>query len=725
MCIVFDNKSKTFYLNTKNSSYVFCVSDFDTLEHLYYGKKIPLEDIRYISNRQIYSFQSHEDRESRLFSTATVGLEIATFNSGDFRTPSVVYDYENKVNACRLRYISHEIFKGRKAVEGMPYSRINNECESLEVLLADDDRHLEVTLSYTVYPEEDVIARHQTIKNVGGGALKISKFASFNLDFQGCDYDLLTLEGMYLSEKSNVVRTPIRKGVIKNNSIVGISSHHKNPFMVLCDKNASEQLGNAYGFNLLYSGNFSEEVEVDRLGNTRVMGGIDDTSFNWDLKAGEVFYSPEAVLTYSNEGIGGVSRKFHDHIRNNIIEKEFVYAKRPVVVNSWETFYFELEEEKLLKLAEEAKKCGADTLVVDDGWFRNGITEGLGDFKVDKNKFPSGIKAFTDKVHAMGIKMGIWIEPEMVSPNSDFYKEKPNCILSNAKTPLISRKQYVVDLTSDENIDIIVNRLKEEFAGVELDYLKWDFNRYITEASSNSYSAGEVYHRQTLGVYKLFERLKELFKGVLFETCSGGGGRFDLGMLYYSPQIWTSDNTDPYERLYIQYGTSYGYPPSTLSCHFTKGKCTSGRPSSYEFRYNVACFGPYGYELNVGEYSDEEKALFNSYSNKYREDEDLTLKGDLYRLISPESNTFCSYIKVSKDKNHAQFSFFVINSRGLTETLTIKLMGLDPNKLYKNSVTGIVLSGETLMNVGMRMDHLFSKKRSDGYLVNFVAVDLK
>ncbi len=723
MSIVFNDKSKTFYLNTKNSSYVFCVSEFNTLEHLYYGKKIDLEDIRYISNRQIYSFQSHESRDSRSFSTATVGLEIATFNSGDFRTPSVVFDCDNLVNSNRLRYVSHQIYKGRKELKGMPYSRENSECESLEVLLRDDESLIEVRLFYVVYFTEDAIARYQTIKNLGAKKLQISKFSSFNLDFYGSNYHVVTLEGMYLSERSNVVRTPLRKGVFKNNSLVGVSSHHKNPFMVLCDSSADEHQGEAYGFNLLYSGNFSEEIEVDRLGNTRVIAGIDNTGFNWNLKRDEVFYSPEAVMVYSNQGVGGVSRNFHDHIRNNIIEKEFAFAKRPIVINSWEPFVCDLEEEKLLQLAKDAKKCGVDTLVVDDGWFRNNTSENLGDFKVDKNKFPSGLKDFVNKVHALDLKVGIWIEPEMVSPDSDLYRENPTCVLCNAKQPLISRNQYILDLTNDENVDKIVNRLKQEFEGVSLDYLKWDFNRYLTEASANGCLAGEVYHRQVLGSYKVFFALKQLFKGVIFETCSGGGGRFDLGMLYFSPQIWTSDNTDPYERLYIQYGTSFGYPPSAISCHFTKGEFTSGRPSSFEFRYNVASFGPYGYELNVSEFSDDEKAVLCEFSNKYREGEDLVLKSDLYRLISPESDTFCAYMMVSKDKDRARFNFFSINARGLTETFVLKLKGLDPQKLYKNQNTGLVLSGETLMNVGIRLNDLFHKKRSNGYVVDFVAVN--
>ena len=461
---------------------------------------------------------------------------------------------------------------------------------------------------------------------------------------------------------------------------------------------------------------------MDRLGDPRVIISLDDTGFSWELKTGESLTAPEAVMTYSCEGIGGMSRNFHDHIRKCIIEKEFAYAKRPIVINSWEASYFTVTEEKVLALAKNAKECGVDTVVLDDGWFRDGIESGLGDWRTDKEKFPSGLKGLSDKIHAMGLKFGLWLEPEMVNPASDFYKQNPDYILSISKNPLISRSQYVLDLTREEAIEKIANRITEELQGVEIDYIKWDFNRYITEANSGVTPNGEVYHRQMLGAYKLLSLLKSRLGNVLFETCAGGGGRFDLGMLYYSPQIWTSDNTDPYARAYIQYGTSYAYPMSALSCHFTEGECTSGRPSSYDFRYKVASFGAYGYELDLSKYSDEDKAVFKAYSKQYRQNEDLTLEGDLYRLISPEGNAFCAYMKVAKDKSKAQLTFLELNATGFYETMVLRLKGLAPNVAYKNEETGEILYGETLMCVGIRIGNLFRKIRSDGYAVTFTAV---
>ncbi len=724
MSILFNKQSKTFHLQTKNTSYAFCVTDFNALEHLYYGKRVDDGDLRYISNRQIYAFHTHESRDSRRFSMATVGLEVAPFYSGDFRTPSVVYSSEGLVDRCRLRYRSHKAYKGRKPIEGLPYSREGEDTETLEVVLADDGGAVELTLFYVVFEGVDVIARYQMIKNNCAEPMSVRKFSSMCLDFYGMDFDTVTLEGMYLYEKAHLSRAELKRGTFKNDSVAGISSHNHNPFIALCSHNADENTGEVYGFNLLYSGNFSETVSVSNLGDTRLIIGIDETDLDWCLRQGETFVSPEAILTYSDQGFGGMSRNFHDHTRQNIIEKQFAFSKRPIVINSWEPFGAGVTEDKLLALANVAKDCGVDTVVLDDGWFRVGdnVQTGIGDWYTAKNKFPNGLKWLAEQVHSLGLRFGIWIEPEMIGAVSDLYKEHPDYALSNSENPLISRYQFVLDLTRNEVVQAIADRICNELEGVELDYLKWDFNRYVTEAASAATPQGEVYHRQMLGAYKLLSTVKNRLGNVLFETCSGGGGRFDLGMLFYSPQIWTSDNTDPYARAYIQYGTSYAYPTSAISCHFSEGDCTTGRPSTHELIYNVAAFGPYGYELDLGKYSAEDKLKFKEYSERYRRDEDLTLSGDLYRLISPETDKFCAYIKVSKDKSKAQLTFIEINATGFIESMVLRLKGLDPQKRYKKEDTGEVFYGSTLMNVGIRIGDLFRKKRSDGYMVTFTAI---
>ena len=722
MSIQFNAENQIFHIQTKNTSYIFCVAEHQTLEHLYYGKKVPDTDVKYISNRQIYAFHAHESRDSRRFSAATVGLEVSAFNSGDFRQPSLVYDYQGQLDCNRLRYVSHKTFKGRKALDGLPYCRENDETESLEITLQDETGKVELTISYVVYAMQDVIARSQTLKNIGNGEMTVQKMSSMSLDFYGMDFDVITLEGMYLYERAQISRHALKRGVFKNNSLAGVSSHNRNPFIALCSHNADEDIGEAYGFNLLYSSNFSEEVAISNLGDTRLIVGLDDTGFHWTLKAGESLTSPEAIMTYSDQGLGGMSRNFHDHIRCNIIEPKFAFAPRPIVINSWEATYFDVSEESLLALAQQALDCGIDTVVLDDAWFRKTAMHGLGDWHTDKEKFPSGLQGVSKKIHELGLNFGIWIEPEMVNADSDLYRAHPDWILSTSKLPLISRYQYILDLTRDEVVNYIADRITEELEGVEIDYIKWDFNRYATEAASFVTAQGEVYHRQMLGAYKLLDILKKRFD-VLFETCSGGGGRFDLGMLYYSPQIWTSDNTDPYARSYIQYGTSMAYPLSAISCHFTVGECTTGRPSTYNFRYHVAAMGTYGYELDLSKYSAEDKAKFLEYSTKIKQNEDLTLAGDLYRLIDPETDKFCAYVKVSKDKNKAQVTFLEINATGLYETIVLRLKGLAHEKAYKNETTGEILYGSTLMNVGVRIGDLFRTNRSDGSMITFTAVE--
>lgn len=720
--IVFNQEDSSFYLQTNNSSYVFCVSEHRALEHLYYGKKIPTENIKHISNRQIYAHHAHESRTERGFSAATVGLEISPFNSGDFRTPSVAYDCEGKLDCNRLRYRSHKIYRGRTPMEDLPYSRESKDCESLEILLSDDDGLIEITLYYVVYEGTDVIARHQKIQNKGTVSVSIQRFSSLCLDFYGMDFDAVTLEGMYLYEKAHVSRFPIKRGVFKCNSLTGTSSHNRNPFIALCAHNADEDIGEAYGFNLLYSGNFMQEISVGSLGDTRLIAGIDDTGFSWSLRPMECLVSPEAVMTYSDCGLGGMSRNFHDHIRQNIIEREFAFAPRPIVINSWEASYFTVTEEKVLSLAQAAKDCGIDTVVLDDGWFRPHDKKGLGDWRTDKEKFPLGITGLSEKIHAMGLKFGIWLEPEMVNAESELYKAHPEYVLSTSKMPLISRHQYVLDLTRNEVVELIADRIAEELQGAKIDYIKWDFNRYLTEAGSFVTAQGEVYHKQMLGGYKLLASLKQRLGNILFETCSGGGGRFDLGMLFYSPQIWTSDNTDPYARVFIQNGGSYAYPVSAMSCHFTEGDCTTGRHSTYDFRYRVAAFGSYGYELDLSKYGEEDRAAFKAYSEQYRKDEELNLSGDLYRLLSPETTNYCAYIKVSKDKRRALFTFLELHATGFVESMTLRLKGLDPELAYQNEETGQILYGATLMNVGIRIGDLYRAKRENGYSIRFKAI---
>lgn len=719
MSIVYCAKEKIFKLDTEKSSYVFCVSDNDYLEHLYYGGRIEDFGIKSVSNRQIYTFAEKELTSTYEFSLSTVLSEYSPLSCGDIRTPSLEIDFNGEEPSDRFRYNRHSIYKGYKPIDGLPHSRGADACDSLEVHLLNDSKTLEIVLFYKVYPKENVICRYAEIKNLRFPTVYLNKAASACVDFYGSDFDLLTLEGMYNCERSKVQRTPLRKGIQGNFSIVGASSHHSNPFFALCSKNADEHVGDVFGFNLVYSGNFKNEIEVDRLCDTRIVCGINETNFRWKLCCGENFVTPEFVMTYSTEGIGGMSRNMHDHVRNNIVEEQFAFSSRPIVINSWEAAYFGVSEDKIMALAERAEACDADTVVLDDGWFRENDDAGLGDFYTDLSKFPSGLKGLSDKIHQKGLKFGIWLEPEMVAIKSNLYKAEPACVLSAEKQPLIYRNQYVLDLTCEKNVETVKNRILNEFSDVQIDYIKWDCNRYIHESHSRNTLQGEVFHRQILGTYKLLRLIKEAFPHALLETCSGGGGRFDLGMLFFSPQIWTSDNTDPFARIYIEYGTSVAYPQSTISCHFSKGVCTSGRVSSYDFRYLVASFGTFGYELDLTEFSKDDLKKFNAFSKDYKKNEDFVLKGDLYRLISPESNEFCAYIIVNKNKTRALFTFLEINTTGHTESMIVKLRGLAPDKKYIGRASGVVLTGAALMNVGIRIGDLFKEKGGSGRQILF------
>lgn len=722
MSIRYDHFNRTFKIDTKESSYVFCISEGDIIEHLYYGKKIYDSDLAYLSHRQGYSFAFAEDNVDCKFSLSTVFTEYPSLNAGDFRDGAFCIENADGTIGNRLCYKRHSIYKQRKSIPGLPHSRINENCESLELVLTDEEKSIEVVLYYVVYADEDVIARYQKIKNKSKGTAYVLRASSTCVDFCDSDFDLIELRGIYAYERASIQRVPLKKGFQSIASTLGTTSHHTNPFFALVGKGATEDLGEAYGFNLVYSGSFFNQIEVDRLGSTRVISGINPTGFRWELKTGESFYTPEAIMTYSDAGIGGMSRNFHDHIRANIIEPNFVYTSRPIVVNTWEGSHFDVTENSVLALADEALKVGADTVVLDDGWFRDGEKTGLGDWLLDKEKFPNGLSGLADKIHEKFLRFGIWIEPEMAAKESRFAIENPDKILRTREMPVTGRHQYVMDLTSDEVVDYVFDTVTSALDGVAVDFIKWDANRYITEAGSKSCTAGEVYHKQILGVYKLFEKFKNKFPSVLLESCSGGGGRFDLGMLYYSPQIWTSDNTDPYGRVYIQYGTSVAYPTSSISCHYTMGHGYSGRESTPEFRYLVAAFGPYGYELDLTLLPDEEKTELKKLSDRHKEIEEFNLSCDLYRLISPETDRFCAYMQVSKDKKQALFTLLELHATPYTQSMVIKLKGLDENIVYKNTSTGEKKTGTTWMYAGIRINDLWAKSGS-GQQILFRAVD--
>ncbi len=708
MVISFNENTKTFQIDTANTTYAFCITNLNFIEHLYYGKKVANADFRGLSDRQIYTFGCTMGNEGREFSESSMLTEISSDNSSDLKDGSVCIINADRTVGNRFTYKNHKIYNGREALKGMPYSHAGDDTVTLKLELEDGEKGVLVDIYYVVFPKQDMIARHIEITNASSGDIELLKAQSLNLDMPESTYDMIELTGMYSLEFGDVQRVPLKKGIQGVKSNTNSTSHCVNPFFILCQHNADEDIGNAYGFNLIYSGGFVNQVEVERLGKTRVTSGISNIGFKHILKKGQTFVTPEALMTFTDKGIGQVSRNFHDHIRSAIIDKQFVNKKRPIVVNTWEGVFFDVTEDDVLRLADGAKEIGADTVVLDDGWFRDGTTTGLGDWEVIESKFPSGLKGLAEKVHEKGLNFGIWFEPECIAKESKFLKDHPSEVLRSRKNlPALSRDQFVLDLTKDENVDYIFNLIAKRLDGVKVEYIKWDYNRYIQEAFSNSCNYGELNYKQTLGVYKLYSKIRERFPSVMIENCAGGGGRFDLGMLYYAPQIWVSDNTSPYERAYIQYGATYGYPTSAISCHVTENLGADMRESKFYFKYLVASMGAYGYEFNVHKLSAEEKAELKALTEKYNEIYEFALNCDFYRIIDIKDKRYSAYMQVSKDKSKALFTFIQVNATMLNENMLVKLKGLDPDKNYMDLDSKQVYNGSLLMYGGIRLPNLF------------------
>lgn len=701
-CIGYCKETATFTLHTAHTSYVFCINELGAPEHLYYGARIPSDDLRYIRSKHVYSFVPYADKSYECVSPDVYFQEFPVENCGDFRSCALSLVSQNGMYGVRIRYESHTVRKGRLPLPDLPHSR-GVSAESLEITFISESRDVTVKLHYVVYPAYDVIARYAEIVNSGENAIRLQRATSLALDLYGHEWDLIETFGTYQYERAVIQRTPLKYGKTGSFSHKGAGGHQSNPFMAVCRPEATEESGEVYGFNLIYSGNYENSVEVDALGNTRVLSGISNYAFDWELGAGERFFTPEAIMVYTECGLGGMSRLMHDFVREQIIPPAFAHRHRPVVLNTWEGCYYNVDELKLLSLAEIACRIGTEVLVLDDGWFRSNDEENLGDWGVDCNRFPHGLAWLSDRLHEKGLGFGLWFEPEMVNPKSRLYKEHPDWIVGSGSTRYFSRNQLVLDMGNPAVIDYLFDRISTCLSGVRIEYIKWDMNRFISEAGTSFGSQGTFFHRYILGVYELLRRISERFSESLIETCAGGGGRFDLGMLYYSPQIWASDATDPFLRTAIQLGTSLAYPNSAISSHVTDN-VGSGLNGDMQFRYVTASFGAYGYELDVSTLSEEEIGLLLSFTEAQKESERLVLDGDLYRLINNEK--FASWILVSKDKTCAVFSFVQFRYNALDKTCVVRIKGLNENFLYRSSLDGKIYHGATLMRLGVRIEDL-------------------
>ena len=710
MNICFDEVTKIFYLDTRHTTYAFFVNELFTLEHLYYGASIPHDDLRGICFRRPYSFAPYERRVGDCVSPDIFLQELPAANAGDYRAYALSLLDENGKYGCRMHYVSHAVYAGRRDMAELPCAR-GEGADSLEIVLKNKAETVEVRLIYVVWAEEDVIAKHIEIKNCCDREIHVLKAAA-GVDLWGSDFDLVELYGTYHCERADVQRTPVKRGMQGSFSNKGASGHESNPFFALCAHNADENRGEVYGFNLMYSGNFKNEVQRDKNGNIRIVSGVSDYEFDWLLAPDETFCAPEVVMTFSESGLGGMSRNFHDFIRRHVIDPRFAFSSRPILLNTWEAFGFDIDEERILSLADRAKEIGAELLVVDDGWFRSSETEGLGDFCVCREKFPSGLGVLAEKVRAKGLRFGLWVEPEMVSRSSNLYQTHREWVICSDDVKYLGRSQLVLDMGNPAVIEYLYDRLCLILDEVRPDYLKWDMNRYISEAGSLlPVPQGEVMHRYVLGVYLLFRLITKRYPELLIETCAGGGGRFDLGMLYFSPQIWTSDNTDPFTRTDIQLGTSLAYPPSCMGSHLTRARVT-GLNASEDFRYTAASFGLYGYELDPTELSAPERRRLSEFSRQYREEEAFVLKGDFYRLIGHGSGNFAAYLQVTKDKSRALFTLIQFLFVEEERSKIVRMRGLDTQARYRCSLDGKIYSGSVLMNLGLRigdMEHQSGK----------------
>lgn len=705
MPITFDSEKRIFKLDTATSSYIFEIYEENYIVHLYYGAKIPDCNVTQLKYRGSFpSFSPNNINVSDpMFSPDVTPLEYSGEGTGDFRSAAVAVRNADGNNSTDFRYKSHKIYGGKPAIEGLPALYVENDADAqtLELLAEDSVTGIQAVLYYTVFENLGAMTRSVKIINASDRPVEIEKVYSSCVEFHTHDYELLTLYGKWGKERS-LERRALAHGRQLVSSKRGSSSHHHNPFAAIVDKGATEDYGSAYGFNLVYSGNFAFEAEVNQFAGTRVLMGINPDGFGWKLEPGSSFSSPEVVMVYSANGIGKMSRIFHRLYRKHLIRGKWKDIKRPLLINNWEATGMEFTGEQLVTFAERAAELGIDMLVMDDGWFGNRDSDrcALGDWTVNEKKLGGTLSEFIEKINALGLKFGIWYEPEMISRDSELYRAHPDwCIHVPGREKSIARYQYVLDYSRQDVRDYIFGEMYKVLSANKIDYLKWDFNRNLTEVGSAQLPPErqkEVFHRFVLGTYEVMDRLTKAFPDMLIENCSGGGGRFDPGMLYYSPQIWTSDNTDPIERLSIQFGTSMCYPASTMGAHVS-----ASRRTGYETKGNVALWGSFGYELDPNKFTEEDKKIVKQQVGEYHKYYDVIHFGDLYRLISPSENPFrAAWEFVSEDKTEALLTSVVMR-KPEDRALFIKLKGLDPDKYYIDEDTHEVYSGALLMNAGL------------------------
>ena len=703
-------KNGTITISTAKSAYQMAVGKYGFMLHLYYGKKIN-DDMGYLVNyrTRAYSLNPHESGTDRTFALDGLPFEYPCYGNGDFRASAFNMKGDTGVYGCDLRYVSHSIKSGKYAIPCLPAVYASeDEAETLDVVLADTASGVEVTLRYGVIEKYDVITRAVIVKNTSDKNIVITKALSGTLDFLYGDFDLLHFPGKQGMEHIQK-RFSIIQGKQSFGSIRGTSSHQHNPFVILADKNTTEDSGPCYGMMLLYSGNFICETEHDQYAQTRVSMGLQDEMFEYTLKPGEVLHTPEVAYVYA-DGLASLSHRYHYLVNNHIVRGMYKNSRRPILVNSWEAAYFDFDGEKLVSIAHNAANLGVEMLVLDDGWFgrrQTGASGGLGDWWVNEEKLGMPFSTMVEKINEAGVKFGIWIEPEMVSVESDLYQAHPDWAFAiPGRPPAWGRNQLVLDFSRKEVVDHVYKQISEVLDSANIEYIKMDMNRSL----SDIYSTGEVFqnagatmHKFVLGVYDFLERINTNYPNILIEGCCGGGGRFDAGMLYYTPQIWCSDNTDAISRIKIQHGTSFAYPASTVGAHVTTvPNHQTGRSACLKTRGAVALSGTFGYELDLRNLTEEEQAIVRQQIADYKQDWLLVYEGLYYRLTNPHENTsYSAWSFVSTYGLDVLVNVVTTEAECNAQTYYLKLKGLEPDANYQVCGQDNVYSGCALMYAGL------------------------
>ena len=712
MAIVYNENRKTFSLHTAKTTYQLKVGNLNYVKHLYYGASIRDEDLIWLVRRYDRGFSGnpYDSLKERTFSLDAQPQEFTTQQQGDFRINSIEVQNADGSFSFNGRYVSHRMYKGPFTLQGMPtaFATDRDTVDTLEIVIEDAVTKVRVTLLYSVFEEADIIMRAARVHNGGTGEISLKRIMSLNMDFMnGRDLDLISLPGRYGQERQ-VERQLLTHHVHKIRSGRGISSHQQNPFIALAERTTTEDFGACYGFALMYSGSFLAEVELDQYDQARLVMGINDRLFSYPVAPGEDFDTPAVLMTYTHKGLARMSHNYHHFFRNNLNRSKFVRdVRRPVLINTWEAAFFNFDDEKLIEIAKAAKGMGVEMIVMDDGWFgkRDDDNSGLGDWVVNEKKIKCGLTELVRQINDLGMKFGIWFEPEMVSEDSDLFRAHPDWAMEiPGRHAVRSRNQLVLDVGRKEVQDYLIESVNRILDSANIYYVKWDINRAITDLWSNALPGdrqGEVSHRYVLGLYRIMDGIIKTHPDIMFEGCAGGGGRFDPAMLTYFVQYWSSDNTKPLDNLKLHYGSSFLYPVCTMGAHVSE----ASPMVPFETKAAIAMCGTFGYELDATKLKKKEIRTCKKMSDLYHKYYDLNFFGDYYRLANPfEQVNLVAWESVARDKSEALVTVVTVNLTVNGPQEYIKCKGLASDRHYvveRDGMQLVTATGMALMHAGI------------------------